>query len=178
MCREKVAVHEANHPDAEHWIADLVDPASSDSTPRATCQPPTYWSPASGASRRGPGADPPRPGADRGHQGRRRSMDAPLPMAASHTDLRRGTADDHCQRDDPDCAPGTTRSSPPKPRCPPATCTDTQLWRHASEDSERPRQGPSRWRLRLLTSRSSTRSAKHFRRLEVNRQKQIRDLAV
>lgn len=26
----KVEVHEANHPDAEHWIADLVDPESSD----------------------------------------------------------------------------------------------------------------------------------------------------
>jgi DNA (cytosine-5)-methyltransferase 1 len=26
----KVKVHEANHPDAEHWIADLVDPESSD----------------------------------------------------------------------------------------------------------------------------------------------------
>jgi site-specific DNA-cytosine methylase len=26
----KVRVHEANHPDAEHWIADLVDPDSSD----------------------------------------------------------------------------------------------------------------------------------------------------
>jgi DNA (cytosine-5)-methyltransferase 1 len=26
----KIAVHEANHPDAEHWIADLVDPESSD----------------------------------------------------------------------------------------------------------------------------------------------------
>ncbi len=26
----KVGVHEANHPDAEHWIADLVDPESSD----------------------------------------------------------------------------------------------------------------------------------------------------
>ena len=26
----KVEVHEANHPDAEHWIADLVDPDSSD----------------------------------------------------------------------------------------------------------------------------------------------------
>ncbi|MFG2046204.1 DNA cytosine methyltransferase [Micromonospora sp. NPDC048935] len=26
----KVQVHEANHPDAEHWIADLVDPESSD----------------------------------------------------------------------------------------------------------------------------------------------------
>lgn len=23
-CREKTEVHEANHPDAEHWIADLV----------------------------------------------------------------------------------------------------------------------------------------------------------
>jgi DNA (cytosine-5)-methyltransferase 1 len=28
--RYKVAVHEANHPEAEHWIADLVDPESSD----------------------------------------------------------------------------------------------------------------------------------------------------
>lgn len=28
--RYKVQVHEANHPDAEHWIADLVDPESSD----------------------------------------------------------------------------------------------------------------------------------------------------
>lgn len=28
--RYKVEVHEANHPDAEHWIADLVDPESSD----------------------------------------------------------------------------------------------------------------------------------------------------
>ncbi|WP_006246301.1 DNA cytosine methyltransferase [Mycolicibacterium tusciae] len=27
--RYKVEVHEANHPDAEHWIADLVDPESS-----------------------------------------------------------------------------------------------------------------------------------------------------
>ncbi|MFF7022972.1 DNA cytosine methyltransferase [Streptomyces klenkii] len=26
----KVRVHEANHPDAEHWIADLVDPEASD----------------------------------------------------------------------------------------------------------------------------------------------------
>lgn len=26
----KVEVHEANHPDAEHWIADLVDPESAD----------------------------------------------------------------------------------------------------------------------------------------------------
>jgi DNA (cytosine-5)-methyltransferase 1 len=26
----KVEVHEANHPDAEHWIADLVDPSSAD----------------------------------------------------------------------------------------------------------------------------------------------------
>lgn len=26
----KVEVHEANHPEAEHWIADLVDPESSD----------------------------------------------------------------------------------------------------------------------------------------------------
>ena len=26
----KVKVHEANHPEAEHWIADLVDPESSD----------------------------------------------------------------------------------------------------------------------------------------------------
>jgi DNA (cytosine-5)-methyltransferase 1 len=26
----KVEVHEANHPDAEHWIADLVDPEASD----------------------------------------------------------------------------------------------------------------------------------------------------
>ncbi|OCB51669.1 DNA methyltransferase [Mycobacterium vulneris] len=26
----KVAVHEANHPEAEHWIADLVDPEASD----------------------------------------------------------------------------------------------------------------------------------------------------
>lgn len=26
----KVRVHEANHPDAEHWIADLVDPAKAD----------------------------------------------------------------------------------------------------------------------------------------------------
>lgn len=26
----KVQVHERNHPDAEHWIADLVDPAASD----------------------------------------------------------------------------------------------------------------------------------------------------
>ncbi|GAA3537356.1 DNA cytosine methyltransferase [Amycolatopsis ultiminotia] len=26
----KVEVHEANHPDAEHWIADLVDPDSAD----------------------------------------------------------------------------------------------------------------------------------------------------
>ncbi|MEU8272628.1 DNA cytosine methyltransferase, partial [Sphaerisporangium sp. NPDC049002] len=26
----KVEIHEANHPDAEHWIADLVDPESSD----------------------------------------------------------------------------------------------------------------------------------------------------
>jgi site-specific DNA-cytosine methylase len=26
----KTRVHEANHPDAEHWIADLVDPESSD----------------------------------------------------------------------------------------------------------------------------------------------------
>ncbi|WP_396897284.1 DNA cytosine methyltransferase [Mycolicibacterium fortuitum] len=29
-CREKVEVHEANHPEAEHWIADLVDPEASD----------------------------------------------------------------------------------------------------------------------------------------------------
>ncbi|MDO3101017.1 DNA cytosine methyltransferase [Mycobacteroides abscessus subsp. abscessus] len=28
--RYKVEVHEANHPEAEHWIADLVDPESSD----------------------------------------------------------------------------------------------------------------------------------------------------
>ncbi|MEV1315293.1 DNA cytosine methyltransferase [Micromonospora arborensis] len=28
--RYKVQVHEANHPDAEHWIADLVDPDSAD----------------------------------------------------------------------------------------------------------------------------------------------------
>jgi DNA (cytosine-5)-methyltransferase 1 len=28
--RYKVEVHEANHPDAEHWIADLVDPESGD----------------------------------------------------------------------------------------------------------------------------------------------------
>lgn len=28
--RYKVEVHEANHPDAEHWVADLVDPESSD----------------------------------------------------------------------------------------------------------------------------------------------------
>jgi site-specific DNA-cytosine methylase len=28
--RYKVEVHEANHPTAEHWIADLVDPESSD----------------------------------------------------------------------------------------------------------------------------------------------------
>lgn len=28
--RYKVEVHEANHPEAEHWIADLVDPDSSD----------------------------------------------------------------------------------------------------------------------------------------------------
>ncbi|MEV0214225.1 DNA cytosine methyltransferase [Micromonospora sp. NPDC050695] len=28
--RYKVQVHEANHPDAEHWIADLVDPESAD----------------------------------------------------------------------------------------------------------------------------------------------------
>lgn len=28
--RYKVAVHERNHPEAEHWIADLVDPESSD----------------------------------------------------------------------------------------------------------------------------------------------------
>lgn len=28
--RYKVEVHEANHPDAEHWIADLVNPESSD----------------------------------------------------------------------------------------------------------------------------------------------------
>jgi DNA (cytosine-5)-methyltransferase 1 len=28
--RYKVDVHEANHPNAEHWIADLVDPESSD----------------------------------------------------------------------------------------------------------------------------------------------------
>lgn len=27
--RYKIEVHEANHPDAEHWIADLVDPESS-----------------------------------------------------------------------------------------------------------------------------------------------------
>lgn len=27
---EKVEIHEANHPHAEHWIADLVDPESSD----------------------------------------------------------------------------------------------------------------------------------------------------
>lgn len=26
----KVEVHEANHPDAEHWIADLVDPEAAD----------------------------------------------------------------------------------------------------------------------------------------------------
>ncbi|HTI76836.1 MAG TPA: DNA cytosine methyltransferase [Mycobacterium sp.] len=26
----KVEIHEANHPDAEHWIADLVDPESAD----------------------------------------------------------------------------------------------------------------------------------------------------
>ena len=26
----KVEVHEANHPEAEHWIADLVDPEASD----------------------------------------------------------------------------------------------------------------------------------------------------
>lgn len=28
--RYKVKVHEANHPDAEHWVADLVDPESGD----------------------------------------------------------------------------------------------------------------------------------------------------
>lgn len=28
--RYKVEVHEANHPEAEHWIADLVDPESAD----------------------------------------------------------------------------------------------------------------------------------------------------
>src|SRR5579859_4407972 len=28
--RYKVEVHERNHPHAEHWIADLVDPDSSD----------------------------------------------------------------------------------------------------------------------------------------------------
>lgn len=28
--RYKIEVHEANHPSAEHWIADLVDPESSD----------------------------------------------------------------------------------------------------------------------------------------------------
>ena len=28
--RYKVEVHEANHPYAEHWIADLVDPTSAD----------------------------------------------------------------------------------------------------------------------------------------------------
>jgi DNA (cytosine-5)-methyltransferase 1 len=28
--RYKVEIHEANHPEAEHWIADLVDPESSD----------------------------------------------------------------------------------------------------------------------------------------------------
>jgi len=28
--RYKIEVHEANHPDAEHWIADLVDAESSD----------------------------------------------------------------------------------------------------------------------------------------------------
>lgn len=28
--RYKIEVHEANHPEAEHWIADLVDPESSD----------------------------------------------------------------------------------------------------------------------------------------------------
>ncbi|MFF3151866.1 DNA cytosine methyltransferase [Streptomyces sp. NPDC057910] len=28
--RYKVEVHEANHPEAEHWIADLVDPEASD----------------------------------------------------------------------------------------------------------------------------------------------------
>ncbi|WP_088295429.1 DNA cytosine methyltransferase [Mycobacterium avium] len=28
--RYKIEVHEANHPDAEHWIADLVDSESSD----------------------------------------------------------------------------------------------------------------------------------------------------
>lgn len=28
--RYKVAVHEANHPEVEHWIADLADPESSD----------------------------------------------------------------------------------------------------------------------------------------------------
>lgn len=28
--RYKIEVHEANHPDAEHWIADLVDPESAD----------------------------------------------------------------------------------------------------------------------------------------------------
>jgi DNA (cytosine-5)-methyltransferase 1 len=28
--RYKIMVHEANHPNAEHWIADLVDPESSD----------------------------------------------------------------------------------------------------------------------------------------------------
>ncbi|GAA2770181.1 DNA cytosine methyltransferase [Streptomyces showdoensis] len=26
----KVEVHEANHPEAEHWIADLVDPEAAD----------------------------------------------------------------------------------------------------------------------------------------------------
>ena len=28
----KIEVHEANHPYAEHWIADLVDPDSSESS--------------------------------------------------------------------------------------------------------------------------------------------------
>ncbi|MFN3005112.1 DNA cytosine methyltransferase [Mycolicibacterium wolinskyi] len=28
--RYKVQVHEANHPEAEHWIADLVNPEASD----------------------------------------------------------------------------------------------------------------------------------------------------
>src|SRR3954470_3041396 len=28
--RYKIEVHEANHPDAEHWIADLVDPEAAD----------------------------------------------------------------------------------------------------------------------------------------------------
>jgi hypothetical protein len=35
--RYKVEVHEANHPDAEHWVCDLVDPESATTTRRRIC---------------------------------------------------------------------------------------------------------------------------------------------